>query len=128
MALRTFCLRYGLACAVAAALSAVNAEVLDIQWNSAGEVEQSFTVPSGKFTELCGPLSKGQSIAWTFKADQPLNFNIHYHVGKDVTFPEKQDDLAESRGNLNVPVEQQYCWMWSNKQSASARLQVTLKR
>jgi len=128
MAFQTFCLRYGLACAVATGVPAANAEVLDIQWNSAGETERSLTVPSGKFAELCGPLSKGQSIAWTFKADQPLNFNIHYHVGKDVVFPEKHDDLAESRGNLNVPVEQQYCWMWSNKQSASARLQVTLKR
>ena len=128
MAIRAFCMRCGLGCAVAATLPAVNAEVLDIQWNSHGEVEQSFTVPPGKFAEFCGALSKGQSIAWTFKADQPLNFNIHYHVGKDVTFPEKQDDLAESRGNLNVPVEQQYCWMWSNKQSASARLHVTLKR
>ena len=128
MAVRTSCLRYGLACAAAAALPAVNAEVLDIQWNGAGEVEQSVTVPSGKFAELCGRLSKGQSIAWTFKADQPLNFNIHYHVGKDVVFPEQQDDLAESRGNLKVPIDQQYCWMWSNKRDTSARLHVTLKR
>ncbi len=128
MACRTSCLRYGLACAVAAVLPAVNAEVLDIQWNSAGEVEQSVTVPSGKFAELCGALSKGQSIAWTFKADQPLNFNIHYHVGKDVVFPAKQDDLVESRGNLNVSIDQQYCWMWSNKRDTSARLHVTLKR
>ena len=128
MAVRTFCLRYGLACAVAAAAPAVNAEVLDIQWNSAGEVEQSVTVPSGKFAELCGTLSKGQSVAWMFKADQPLDFNIHYHAGKDVVFPAKQDDLAESRGNLNVPIDQQYCWMWSNKRNTSARMHVTLKR
>lgn len=128
MACRTSCLRYGLACAVAAVLPAVNAEVLDIQWNSAGEVEQSVTVPSGKFAELCGPLSKGQSIAWTFKADQPLDFNIHYHRGKDVLFPAKQEDLVESRGNLNVSIDQQYCWMWSNKRDTSARLHVTLKR
>jgi len=128
MAFRTPFLRYALACALAAALPAVNAEILDIQWNSAGEVAQSVTVPSGKFAELCGALSEGQSIAWTFKADQPLDFNIHYHRGNDVVFPAKQEDLIESRGNLNVSIDQHYCWMWSNKRDTSARLHVTLKR
>ena len=72
------------------------AELVDIRWDSAGLFETTMQVAPGKFAEVCGQLAKDQSVVWSFKADQPMNFNIHYHEGKQVVFPAKQDVVVEA--------------------------------
>ncbi|RQP21800.1 hypothetical protein [Piscinibacter terrae] len=104
------------------------AELIEIDWDASGHFERAIDVAPGKFAELCGKLTKGQAIAWSFKGHEPLNFNIHYHEGKNVVFPAKQDKVASSDGELQVPVDQDYCWMWDNKTSAKSTLMVTLHR
>jgi hypothetical protein len=36
--------------------------------------------------------------------------------------------VAKARNTLNARIEQDYCWMWSNKSTEPASLAVTLKR
>ena len=114
--------------AIAAASSLAQAELLDIAWNSNGQYEKTATVKPGKFLELCGGLTQGQSIGWSFDADQALDFNVHFHEGKDVVFPAKQTAITKASGTLNVAVKQDYCWMWSNKTSTPATLTTRLTR
>jgi hypothetical protein len=57
-----------------------------------------------------------------------LNFNIHYHEGKDVRYPERREALASASGQLRVALDQDYCWMWTNKGAEAVRLTVELRR
>lgn len=115
---------------VALLLSAnvAHAEVVDIAWDASGRFERVLDLAPAKFAEVCGRLTKGQSIVWSFKSGQPLNFNVHYHEAKNVVFPVKKDRTAELDGELQVAVDQDYCWMWENPDAASSELTVVLRR
>lgn len=115
--------------AVLAALAApAAAEIIDLSWNAQGRFERSVTVLPGKFSEVCGPLRAGDTVTWRFEAAQPLNFNIHYHEGKDIRYPERRDGLAQGEGELRVQLRQDYCWMWTNKSAQPVPLQMRLTR
>lgn len=116
------------ALACIAPLPAARAQVIDIAWDTAGNFERSLDVAPGGFVELCVKLTKGRAIAWSYDASAPLDFNIHYHAGKDVVFPVKQDGSASLKGELQVDAAQDYCWMWRNKGAAPAALQTKLQR
>ena len=40
-----------------------------------------------------------------------MDFNVHYHEGKDVRFPAKRAQVSKADGTLDVSVDQDYCWM-----------------
>lgn len=104
------------------------AELVDIRWDAQGRMERRIDIAPGKFAELCGKLSKGQTVRWSFEGAAPLDFNIHYHVGKDVEYPAKAKGVAAQQGELKVALDQDYCWMWSNKGGAAVGLTVQLQR
>ena len=56
-----------------------------------------------------------------------MNFNIHYHEGSSVVFPAKQDQTASLEGKLEVPADQDYCWMWENGSGAKGTSSVILR-
>ena len=85
-------------------------------------------VASGKFSELCAKVGAGERVQWSFAADRPLDFNIHYHEGKDVHYPAKADGSKGSSGVLAVTQAQDYCWMWTNRNAAAAKVIVRLDR
>jgi len=101
-------------------------EVVDIVWKEGDRFDRSLTVAPGKFAELCGALGAGKAVNWSFEADGELNFNIHYHVGKDVRYPSQMDRVRSSEGKLAVDLAQDYCWMWTNKSAATTKLEVRL--
>ena len=78
----------------------------------------SVAIAAGDLHEECLRLDKGASRAFTWKSDQPLDFNIHYHEGKDVTYPVKADGRRDGRGTFTATLAQDYCWMWSAKAPA----------
>ena len=115
----------GLAVALPAA---ARAEVIDITWDAAGRFERQLTVAPGKFAEVCGKLNPPVDVQWQFTANVPLNFNIHYHEGKAVKFPAKQDGVAEGSGKLGVEIRQDYCWMWTNKSGGEVKMSFSLQK
>ena len=114
--------------AALAVASTVRADIIDIAWDASGRFERTVTVAPGKFAELCGKLPAGLKVRWDFEANAPLDFNVHYHVGKDVVFPSKMAATRKAKDVLDTQIEQDYCWMWSNKTSAAASLKVELQR
>lgn len=82
----------------------------------------------GKFVEVCVKLALGEGVRWSFTTDAPVDFNIHYHGGKEAVVPVKQPQVSTGRDTLNVTVAQDYCWMWTNKGSAPVSLTVDLTR
>jgi hypothetical protein len=110
------------------ALGTARAELVDIAWAANGRFEHSAVVAPAQFVELCGKLAKGQTVVWSFTGAQPMDFNIHYHQGKQVVFPAKQSGVAALEGKLLAPLDQDYCWMWTNKTAAAVALTVRLQR
>jgi hypothetical protein len=108
--------------------AATAAEVVDLDWGASGRFDRSLSVAPGKFAEVCGKLAQGTRVRWAFDADRPLEFNIHYHVGKDVVYPTQHDAVAKTSGELAAPLDQDYCWMWTNKSAGEAKLGVRLAR
>jgi len=104
------------------------ADVVAIAWDAAGRFERSVSVAPGKFAEVCGKLPAGLKIGWNFEATAPLDFNVHYHVGKEVVFPSKLTAVVTAKDTLTAKIDQEYCWMWSNKSAASATIMVKLQR
>lgn len=110
------------------ASSVARAEIAEIRWDAQGRAIQTFQLAPGKFAEYCGKLSKGQTVRWSFEAGAALDFNIHYHPGKEVEYPAKAKGVAAQQGELKVALDQDYCWMWSNKGGAATSLSVHLQR
>lgn len=111
-----------------AVASAAEADLVSIAWSADGRFAHEATVPPAKFVEVCGQLPAGTNVDWAFDAAAPLNFNIHFHEGKQVRYPAKQDQVAKADGTLRAQVDQDYCWMWTNKTPRPATLKLTLKR
>ena len=103
------------------------ADVVDIAWDANGRFEHDLTVAPAKFAEVCGKLNAGLKVRWDFKASAPLEFDVHYHVGKEVVFPAKLTSAA-AIGVLDPEIDQDYCWKWSNKSAAAATITVKLRR
>lgn len=120
--------KYLLIAALLALLPAARAEIVDLRWSDSGRFEHKGPIAAGKFVELCGKLPAGLAVRWDFEADTPVDFNVHYHAGKDVSFPFKISAVTTARNTLVTKIEQDYCWMWSNTSTSTATLSVQLQR
>lgn len=118
----------GLSLLAVFACSIARAELVDISWSEAGRFEYSAPIAARKFVEICGALEKDQPVAWSFKAEQPVNFNIHFHVGEAVTYPAKVEGAGAASGQLKPASKQDYCWMWSNKSDKPVALILSLQK
>lgn len=107
---------------------AADTGLVNIDWSADGGFAKELTVAPAKSVEVCGKLAADTKVNWSFDASGPLNFNVHYHEGKNVIFPAKQDGVAKAEGVVDVKVQQDYCWMWSNKAAAPSTLKLELKR
>ena len=105
-----------------------SSHIVDIAWSPDGRFAHKAPIAAGKFVELCGKMTFGENVRWSFAATAPVDFNIHYHVGKETVFPAKQGQVSGGRATLNVSAAQDHCWMWSNKGSAPVGLTVDLMR
>ena len=122
LALRRTLLAVALAVGAAPAWS----QVVDIAWDPSGNFAANEVVGARKFVEVCGKLRKGQTVDWQFSSDQALDFNIHYHEGEKVAYPEKLEAKSKAAGTLVVADAQDYCWMWTNRATNGASLTLRL--
>src|SRR5450755_349229 len=89
-----------IALALLTALPVAWADVVDIKWSDDGRFAHEGTVAAGKFAEVCGKLPAGTSVRWDFEASTPLDFNVHYHFGKEVVFPSKLAAVAMAKDTV----------------------------
>ena len=106
---------------------AAAAEIVEIKWLDGGFSQKSTIAPK-KFLEVCGKLKLQETVQWQFQGSAPSDFNIHYHVGRDVSYPEQRKGIASASGLLSVPLDQDYCWMWSNRSTETITVELSLKR
>jgi hypothetical protein len=88
-------------------------------------------IHAGKFAEICVALKKGARIAYRFNASQPLKFNVHYHVGsgrdEKVIYLVDAKDVNAQESVLVAPIDQHFCWMWTNPTTSTAKITGELK-
>ena len=111
-----------------ASFSASATDLVPLEWSTDGEFSKEMSIPAGKFVEACGKLPAKTQVVWSFEVGGPTDFNVHFHEGKKVHFPSKKSAVSKANGTLNAEVEQDYCWMWTNKGSADVSLQFKLTR
>lgn len=116
-----------IACVLLLAWTSARADLVEIQWDDAGQFVHKTSVPATDNLEVCGRFDEGQQIDWRFSATAPLDFNIHYHTEDDTVLPAKQDAVTSMEDRLVTLVEQGYCWMWSNGSEQSVELEVELQ-
>lgn len=107
--------------------SAAAAELIEVKLAPGTVVDKRLVVAAGKFAELCSPLKQGQVVLWQFGADAASDFNIHYHLDKKVEYPEQRRNIKDADGRLVIEVDQDYCWMWTNRTGSPIAVDVTLK-
>ena len=103
------------------------AEVISFKLEANPSFKTQVNIQPGKFSEVCGKLKKGNSIRWQFDSSAPLEFNIHYHEGKNVIFPYKMSAIKSGEEELLISLDQDYCWMWTNKSKEEVKLEMSLR-
>lgn len=93
--------------------------------DGANKIEKS--IPPGKVHEECMELGAPKNLSYSFNAKGSLNFNIHYHAGKDVFYPLKRDKVSAFQDEFRPTSKQEYCLMWSNPEKVPVLLSYTYK-
>jgi hypothetical protein len=87
------------------------------------------TVAAGGFDELCLPLTAGQRLRYRFRAEAPLDFNIHHHRGREVFYPVRATALREQPlADFTAPAADDYCLMWENRGAHPVRVDGEIAR
>jgi hypothetical protein len=108
-------------------ISTSHAEIIHVDWAERAFTHSASIAPK-KILEVCDRSKQGDAIAWQFKGSAATDFNIHYHVGKQVSYPKKSTGVVTASGKLAIPADRNYCWMWTNKGSEPVNVSVTLKK
>jgi hypothetical protein len=122
---KRFLLQTAFVLACCASSATAQADLVKLQWRD-GQFIHKGSIAAKKFVEVCGPIKKFQSISWGFKSTGAVDFNIHYHVEKEVVTPVDQKSVETATGVTNIEIDQEYCWMWTNKTERAVTIEVTL--
>ena len=105
---------------------AAKEHLIELGRSEAADFTREVSIPGGKFKELCVPLKSGDRIEWRFSSSAETAFNIHFHVGADVSYPEKRERARAAEGVLAAERDETYCWMWKPL-SGEAMVYISLK-
>ena len=78
----------------------------------------SFTLEPKKVHEECQRVEAGEKRRYMWRAEGPVDFNIHYHRANDVFYPVKRDAMRGDGGTFTAKDGEEYCWMWTAKNAA----------
>ena len=73
----------------------------------------SVTIAAKDMHEECMHLAKGEKRNYSWRADGPVDFNIHYHSGGKASYPVRRDAMRGDGGTFVARADEDYCWMWS---------------
>ena len=68
--------------------------------------------------EECAHLAAGEKRNYSWKSDGPVDFNVHYHQGREVFYPVKRTAMRGDGGTFTAKIAQDYCWMWTARDKA----------
>lgn len=84
-------------------------------WGQSPDKPFSHAIRPRQIAEECFKLPAGETIGYMFEATLPVDFNIHFHRGKDVEYPVKGDQVRDANDRFTAPVTEEFCLMWTNR-------------
>lgn len=79
--------------------------------------ETEVALAPSKLHEECMELVPHDVLFYSFKASDPVDFNVHYHEAGNITYPVSKKNTAGEEGKYYAEKEQYYCLMWTNIQT-----------
>jgi hypothetical protein len=73
----------------------------------------SVALKPGEMHEECTRIEAGEKRDYYWKANAPVDFNIHYHDASKVSYPVKREAMRGDGGTFAASLSQDYCWMWT---------------
>ena len=67
----------------------------------------------GKVHEECLTVAKGKTVDFEWSTTKPVDFNIHFHHGDEVSYPVKADNAKQKKGRFSPGSKEDFCWMWT---------------
>jgi len=89
--------------------------------------ETSTTIFPYKSKEKCFLLKAGEKVSFSFNANLAVNFNLHFHQGKQVNYPIKYQMVKTLFKDYTSESENTYCLMWKNSKSHKIQLTYQIK-
>jgi hypothetical protein len=88
----------------------------------------SFTLSGKAFDERCLTLAAGEAIRYRFRASAPVDFNIHYHRGNEMSFPVKRPAVREIDATFRAKRADGYCLMWERAGEGRVEVEGSIER
>ena len=85
-------------------------------------------VPARGFDEHCVQLAEGERVRYRYSATADVDFNIHYHRGRDVLYPVKTAASRSADAVFTAPHADTYCLMWERRGEGAARIEGAVER
>lgn len=85
-------------------------------------------VPARGFGEHCVKLESGESARYRFRASGEVDFNVHYHPGKEAVYLVRNAATQSAEGVVMAPSADTYCLMWERKSDGAVRVDGALER
>ena len=73
----------------------------------------SVTLEPKGMHEECAHLAKGEKRSYYWRADGPVDFNVHYHRGEEAVYPVTREAMRGDGGTFTANGADDYCWMWT---------------
>jgi hypothetical protein len=71
-------------------------------------------IEAGRTAEDCIPLDANDRVSWRFESTAQVDFNVHYHRGRELVTPVDHRRTQSGSGILVAPERESYCLMWKN--------------
>ncbi|MGB8338829.1 MAG: hypothetical protein WCD07_04500 [Burkholderiales bacterium] len=84
------------------------------------------TLPAKQVHEECVDMTPGQTLRYRFESSAELDFNLHFHQGNDVTYPDK-GKYSNYSSSYSAQQTNAFCLMWENQSGAAIKLQSTFQ-
>lgn len=84
------------------------------------QIDVEMGYPEGQFAETCFAVEPGAMLEIEVSTPHPVDFNVHFHVGNETTFPVKDVISSTARYALRVADAGEYCLMFTNREATSA--------
>jgi hypothetical protein len=85
-------------------------------------------VPARGFDEHCVQLAEGERVRYRYSATADVDFNIHYHRGRDVFYPVKTTASRSADAVFTAPHADTYCLMWERRGDGAASIEGAVER
>ena len=85
-------------------------------------------VPARGFEGHCLKLEAVEPTHYRFRATGEVDFNIHYHRGKDVHYPVKTNASQTVDSTFTAPQADDYCLMGERKGDGAVRIEGSVDR